>query len=102
MEKLLPFAGGSGYLLTHDLVQYLISQMDYLQPFYNEDVSVGTWLFPVRHTKYHNDNILFTWDKCKDKAMFIHPSKPKHMAQFYENTMSEDACFCDNVSFKMN
>jgi hypothetical protein len=24
------------------------------------------------------------------------------MAQFYENTMSEDACFCDNVSFKMN
>ncbi len=35
MKELVPFASGSGYGLSADLVEFLVDNMDMLTPFYN-------------------------------------------------------------------
>lgn len=43
-DRYLPYAVGGGYLLSHDLLQYISNNFLLLQPYVSEDVSVGTWV----------------------------------------------------------
>jgi len=97
VNELLPFAGGSGYALSWDLVNYITKQQDYLTKFFNEDVAVGTWLFPLNLTRYDQPKFYNGWPKCYESAVLIHPTEPAHMFQFYQNTMNQDSCFCTNI-----
>ena len=47
-DRYLPYALGTGYILSSDLVHYLAYNSDNLKLFHNEDVSVGTWLAPLQ------------------------------------------------------
>ena len=39
---------GAAYILSSDLVEYLSLNAPKFKLFYNEDVSIGTWLAPIR------------------------------------------------------
>lgn len=48
-EPYPPFASGCGFILTRDLVTYLVSRMEQLTP-YRLDVAFGIWLEPLSST----------------------------------------------------
>jgi len=100
VEHLLPFAGGSGYVLSMDLVEYLVKQDSYLIRYFNEDVSVGTWLFPVQLIRYHQDNFIYRWKRCPEHGILIHSTNTFDMLQLYRNSLMTDTCFCDSVLSK--
>jgi len=100
VEYLLPFAGGSGYVLSMDLVEYIVKQDPYLMRFSNEDVSVGTWLFPVQLIRYHQENFIFRWNECPELGILIHSTTTFHMLQLYRNSLLTETCFCDSVTRK--
>jgi len=97
MEHVLPFASGCAYSLSRDLVRYIINQEPYLTKYYNEDVSVGTWLFPVQLTRYHEEDFVYLWHKCPERAVFMHPTKPQDMLHLYQNSHMPETCFCDGI-----
>ena len=53
-DTFLPYAAGSGYMLSRDLVQYIADNAHRLRKFANEDVSLGTWLAPLDITISHD------------------------------------------------
>ena len=73
-DKYLPYAVGGGYLISIDLVQYIVRSADLLQPYNSEDVSLGTWLAPLKITRKH-DVRFDTWYKsrgCSNKFLVTH------------------------------
>jgi len=53
-DRYLPYALGGGYVLSHDLVEFIAENSDKLQVFKSEDVSVGTWLAPLKINRIHD------------------------------------------------
>ena len=45
-EKYLPYASGSAYILSSDLVRRISLNSDALTLYHNEDASIGTWISP--------------------------------------------------------
>ena len=55
-DHYLPYAVGGGYVISGDLVRYLAENAEKLHVFNNEDVSVGTWLAPLKINRIHDPN----------------------------------------------
>lgn len=55
-DKYLPYARGGGYVLSFDLVHFISRNGDLLQLYLSEDVSVGTWLAPLKVNRHHDQN----------------------------------------------
>lgn len=53
-DTYLPYALGGGYILSYDLVEYLVSSSPLLQHYNSEDVSVGLWLSPLKINRVHD------------------------------------------------
>lgn len=53
-DKYIPYALGGGYVLSQNLVQFITDNAKYLQKFKSEDVSVGTWLGPLKIHRIHD------------------------------------------------
>lgn len=73
-DKYLPYALGGGYVLSQDLVAYIASNSDKLQVFKSEDVSVGTWLAPLKVHKVHDVRFdtEFRSRGCNNKYLVSH------------------------------
>ena len=79
----LDFPAGAGYILTQDVVKYLVHNSNKLMHYNNEDTSLGSWIAPLK-LKYISDsriNILGTW--CKSTDWLIHYSTPKKLRQIH-------------------
>ena len=78
-DTYLPYAQGGGYLISHDLVKFVVANVDRFQ-FYNsevrikracfttnrahrllQDVSLGTWLAPLKITRQHDTRFDTEW-----------------------------------------
>lgn len=55
-DRYLPYALGGGYVLSQDLVHYVVMNADKFQFFNSEDVSLGTWLAPLKVKRIHDPN----------------------------------------------
>lgn len=53
-DRYLPYALGGGYVLSSDLVHYVAVNSDMFQMFNSEDVSLGTWLAPLKIRRLHD------------------------------------------------
>jgi len=53
-DRYLPYARGGGYVLSADLVHYIVKNSLFLQKFKAEDVSVGAWLGPLNVQRIHD------------------------------------------------
>lgn len=45
------FACGSGYIITHDLIEWLAINFDRLYAYQGEDVSMGIWMAAINPIK---------------------------------------------------
>ncbi|KAF2349354.1 Glycosyl transferase family 31, partial [Trinorchestia longiramus] len=53
-DRYLPYALGGGYVLSHDLVEFVASNSKWLQLYNNEDVSLAVWLAPLQLHRIHD------------------------------------------------
>ena len=105
----MPFASGSGYALSADLIQYLVSNIPLLKRYYNEvtqiqysypniqDVSIGTWLFPLDVKHFDDRRFNIGW-KCDNDAITIHAVKQREtMEQLFSNSNDFTKCICEQI-----
>jgi len=85
-DKYLPYANGGGYVLSYDLVHYISKQQGMLQLYNSEDVSVGTWLAPVRLNRVHDVRFDTEYKSrgCNNKHIISHKQKVEDMFSKYE------------------
>lgn len=67
------FACGSGYVVSHDLVQWLASNAGKLKAYQGEDVSMGIWMAAVGPQKYQDAGWL-----CEKECYLDMLSSPQH------------------------
>ncbi|XP_061914527.1 UDP-GalNAc:beta-1,3-N-acetylgalactosaminyltransferase 2 [Entelurus aequoreus] len=70
------FACGSGYVVSHDLVQWLASNAESLMAYQGEDVSMGIWMAAVGPQKYQDPSWL-----CEKECFLDMLSSPQHTAE---------------------
>ncbi|XP_034040108.1 UDP-GalNAc:beta-1,3-N-acetylgalactosaminyltransferase 2 [Thalassophryne amazonica] len=70
------FACGSGYVVSHDLVQWLASNAEKLKAYQGEDVSMGIWMAAVGPQKYQDPGWL-----CEKDCYLDMLSSPQHTAE---------------------
>ncbi len=89
-----PYASGSGYILSMDLVNYILlswKSKPSLRLFRNEDVSVGIWLLGLDIVRLHRVDF---WPEppspCKQdmNITLIHRADPEQMQHYYKNFRS--------------
>lgn len=89
-DRYLPYAVGGGYVLSSDLVDYITSNAHLLQLYMSEDVSVGTWLSPLKIQRVH-DQRFDTWYKsrgCANDFLITHKHSPESLRDKYNNLQS--------------
>ena len=86
-DRYLPYALGGGYLLSTDLVRYIAVNRDYLQIYLNEDISLGTWLSPLKINRIHDERFdtEFVSRGCQNKHVLKHKQNPVMMRQLHKN-----------------
>uniref|UniRef100_A0A668A959 Hexosyltransferase n=1 Tax=Myripristis murdjan TaxID=586833 RepID=A0A668A959_9TELE len=70
------FACGSGYVVSHDLVQWLATNAEKLKAYQGEDVSMGIWMAAVGPQKYQDPGWL-----CEKECYLDMLSSPQHTAE---------------------
>uniref|UniRef100_A0A1A8HBK4 Hexosyltransferase n=1 Tax=Nothobranchius korthausae TaxID=1143690 RepID=A0A1A8HBK4_9TELE len=70
------FACGSGYVVSHDLVQWFASNAEKLKAYQGEDVSMGIWMAAVGPQKYQDAGWL-----CEKECYLDMLSSPQHSSQ---------------------
>ncbi|XP_028325385.1 UDP-GalNAc:beta-1,3-N-acetylgalactosaminyltransferase 2 [Gouania willdenowi] len=88
------FACGSGYVVSHDVVQWLASNSEKLKAYQGEDVSMGIWMAAVGPQKYQDSGWL-----CEKECYVDMLSSPQHTAQELHTLWDRrrrcgDACEC--------
>jgi galactosylxylosylprotein 3-beta-galactosyltransferase len=108
VREVVPFASGSGYVLSSDLVNFLNKNLQMLQRYYNEvicchskcngqDVSIGTWLFPLEINRFHEPRFNIGW-KCDNDAIIVHAVKERQiMEKLYVNSNDPKTCICEQI-----
>lgn len=86
-DKYLPFAFGGGYILSSDLVHYIVNNLDYLKPYKNEDVTIGAWLSTLDITRKHDNrfNTEFKSRGCSNTYLISHKETPDSMRDKHEH-----------------
>ncbi|KAI6652570.1 Beta-1,3-galactosyltransferase 6 [Oopsacas minuta] len=85
-DKYLPFAFGGGYILSSDLVHYIVANSNYLKQYNNEDITIGAWLSTLAITRKH-DNRFNTESEsrgCTDNYIITHKETPNSMREKYK------------------
>lgn len=83
----MPYAKGGGYVLSQDLVQYIVSSADYLLLFQNEDVTLGAWLAPldIHHVHDPRFDTEFQSRGCLNSYIITHKQSISMMLDKYKN-----------------
>ena len=91
-DKYVSYALGGGYVLSKDLVTYIVDNSDKLKKFVNEDVSVGTWLAPLTINAYHDERFRMK-GVCREDQIVFHESSIEDMDNFNKSIELKNS-FC--------
>lgn len=78
----LPYAEGGGYVLSKDLVAYIVRMSPYLEHTDHEDIGVGVWISPIKNIRRHHDIRFNTGPMsrgCMNEYLITHPETPDSM-----------------------
>nr|CAG4644159.1 EOG090X0A8N [Lepidurus arcticus] len=86
-DHYLPYAFGGGYLLSFDLVRYIAANHHIFQLYKSEDLSVGTWLAPLKVTRIHDPRFDTEYKSrgCFNSYLVTHKQTPEMMREKYVN-----------------
>ena len=87
---------GGGYVLSHDLVRYMSSNAELFKLYNSEDVSVGTWLAPLKNIHRVHDvrfDTEFRSRGCNNRHIVSHKQSVEEMkSKHYSLTSSNTLC----------
>ncbi|XP_016979015.1 beta-1,3-galactosyltransferase 6 [Drosophila rhopaloa] len=89
-KNYLPYALGGGYVLSRKLCEYIVNSSQLLTPYVSEDVSVGTWLTPLRHVYRWHDPRFDTGympRKCQPYHIVLHKRNLEMMTDIYDGKL---------------
>ena len=107
-DRYTPHALGGGYVLSQDLVAYIVRNTPFLQKFNSEDISVGTWLGPLDIHRIHDPRFDTEWESrgCSNKYIVTHKQEMKDIKEKHRN-LKETGKLCTvekkaKLSFEYN
>lgn len=94
-DRYIPYALGGGYVISQDLVRFVSQNSDMLQVFKNEDVSLGTWLAPLKIHRVHDPNFDTEYKSrgCYNSYLVTH-KKPPDELRTLQNTLDTMGTLC--------
>lgn len=85
-ERYGPYALGGGYVISRNLVKYVVANANVLNMYSSEDISMGVWLGPLRNI-YRRHDVRFdtAWlpKKCRKYFMVYHKITVPMMADLF-------------------
>ncbi|KAH9525070.1 UDP-Gal betaGal beta 1,3-galactosyltransferase, polypeptide 6 [Bulinus truncatus] len=96
-DKYLPYARGGGYVLSADLVHFITFNHHLLQHYLSEDVSVGTWLAPLKINRHHDQRFDTEYISrgCMNTYLIMHKQPLTKLHELHNNLMT-DGKLCKN------
>lgn len=87
-----PFACGSGYVLSRDIIEWISSNKDSLKIYQGEDTSLGIWLAAIGPTLLH-DNRFQCFHGCKHGMLSSPENNLSELELLYKNVnMTTSLC----------
>ncbi|XP_017110535.1 beta-1,3-galactosyltransferase 6 [Drosophila elegans] len=89
-KNYLPYALGGGYVLSRKICEYIVNSSQLLTPYVSEDVSIGTWLAPLRHVyRWHDPRFdtAYMPRKCKPYHIVLHKRSLEMMTDIYHGKL---------------
>ena len=102
-DHYLPYALGGGYVISGDLVAYIANSAELLQLYSNEDVSLGTWLAPLKIKRVHDVRFDTEYRSrgCSNDHLISHKQSPANMRErFGYLTKYGKLCLVENMGRK--
>ena len=89
-QSYLPYALGGGYVLSRQLVNYIVINAPLLQSYQSEDVSLGVWLAPLNINRHHDIRFDTEYQSrgCIDSFLIQHKQSPLDMRAKYRSLQS--------------
>ena len=83
----LPYARGGGYVLSRNLVAFVAANWRQFQVYNSEDVSLGTWLAPLKLDRLHDVRFDTEYKSrgCKNAFIVCHKQSLSEMSEKHEN-----------------
>lgn len=94
-DRYLPYALSGGYIISSDLIEYIMTNLPYLQLYNSEDVSLGVWLSPLKIERIHETRF-DTESKsrgCSNNYLITHKQSVQKMKEKFNN-LSELGKLC--------
>ncbi|RUS81504.1 hypothetical protein EGW08_010732 [Elysia chlorotica] len=89
-DTYLPYARGGGYVLSSDLVHFVAHNHELLETFMSEDVSVGTWLAPLRINRHHDQRFdtEYVSRGCQNSYLITHKQSVLKVRELNTNLLT--------------
>ncbi|XP_013079650.2 beta-1,3-galactosyltransferase 6-like [Biomphalaria glabrata] len=89
-DKYLPYARGGGYVLSSDLVYFITSNHPLFQHYLSEDVSIGTWLSPLKIYRHHDQNFdtEYVSRGCLNSYIITHKQSASKLQELHDNLLT--------------
>ncbi|KAK6175523.1 hypothetical protein SNE40_013971 [Patella caerulea] len=86
-DRYLPYALGGGYVISSDLVHFIVSNGPILKKFNSEDVSVGAWLGPLDIQRIHDPRFdtEYVSRGCQNVYIITHKKSIIDMRELHKN-----------------
>lgn len=103
-DRYSPHALGGGYVLSHDLVSFIVTNAHLLQKFNSEDVSVGTWLGALDIHRVHDVRFDTEWQSrgCSNKYFITHKQDIDQIKQKHKNLKTTGKICSQEVKYKLS
>ncbi len=101
-DHFIRYAHSGGYILSRMLVERLLSQANFLHPYNNEDVALGTWFSPFKDIDFGH-NVYFDTEigkprGCNNKLIVFQPSDNEEMYAVAKRLKTGGNCCSDEFS----
>jgi galactosylxylosylprotein 3-beta-galactosyltransferase len=87
-----PFAAGAGYILSADLVSFIIRNYDALYKFPLEDVAVGSWISALKVNYVDNPHFHSLPEGCDKDMLLQNPADIRVMKETFFNSVKGIPC----------
>lgn len=91
-DRYLPYALGGGYVIGADLAYFVGKNVQYLQCYNSEDVSLGAWLAPVMATRVHDPRFDTEYKSrgCFNAYVITHKQSSAEMREKYHELKTKN------------
>lgn len=89
------FVTGMTYVLSMDLLRFVVSNREQLNMYPHDDCALGIWLLPISKTYVDRTGVYqYKGNDCDEKLQVRHPASPEEMEKLYSEHQKHIGRFC--------